>query len=757
MWPGFIVWLMILMSGKVSRQAGKMRGGNQMIVHFKRMYFKLIPMIERCHFFFSKILILFILLMSINRMSIIRAQIIQKPPETRIENVREIMHGVEIIDPYRWLEDRESPETRAWLEAQRRYTHAMLDGLPYRKAFRERFTELMRVDRSSVPIERNGAYFFMKRNTTDDQWILFFREGINGPDIQLLDPYQMSSDHSKSIQIQDVSPDGTMLVYGLREGGEDEVALWIFDVKNRCNLEDRLPKGVIYGLVFKNDNSGFYYSLFHRDKGPRLYFHKIGTDSEEDIQLFGDGIGAENGLSIGTSQNGNNLLITVEHGWTKSDVYVLDTRLQEPAKPVIVGLDGNFIPQMTNDHLFVQTDWETPNGRIVRIELDEPSVAEWKEIVPTGKDVINDFILGDGKLVVRYLHNVASSIKIFTLEGKFQGEVPMPGLCTAGSLQGANGGAKIFYYVQSFNRPSTTYYYDLNTGESRIWARDNVPFDSDLYEIHQVWYASKDGIQVPMFLVHKKGLILKGNHPTLLYGYGGFNVSITPHYNPNYALWIESGGIYAVANIRGGGEFGKEWHRGGILENKQNAIDDFITAAEWLIENRYTNPEKLAIQGESNGGLLVGAALTQRPDLYKAVICEFPDLDIIGCPRFASNPAAMYEYGNASKLEDFQYIYKYSPYQNVEQGVKYPAVLLITGDSDTRVPPLQARKMTARLQAATVSDENPIFLLYDTKAGHSGGKTLSEYINLFSYKMSFLFWQLDMSYKNFKEAEMYRK
>jgi len=724
-----------------------------MVIHYKKIFQKYFFIIEQYNSF-SKTLLQIALFVSLTQISIVQAQIIQAPPASRIENVQEIIHGVEIIDPYRWLENQQSLETRTWIEAQNQYAKTMLNGFPYRNAFKKRFTELMRVDRLSVPIERNGTYFYMKRNAVDDQWLLVMREGMGGPEIPLLDPHLLSSDHSKSIHIQDVSPDGSLLVYGIRDGGEDEVVLKIFDVKSRCDLDDRFPKGVVYGLVFKNDNKGFYYSLFHRDKGPRLYFHETSTDFEEDIQIFGDGIGPEDGLSIGTSQNGDYILLTVEHGWTKSDVYVLETRLQEQVKPVIVGLDGNFIPQMIEDKLFVYTDWETPNGRIVCIDLNRPSINEWKEIVPVGKGVINEFILACDKLIVNYIYNVTTNIKIFTLEGKFQGEVPLISLCTASSLRGAERGKKIFYCVQSFNKPPTTYCYDLKTKNIIIWARDNVPFNHDLYETNQVWYTSKDGTQVPMFLVHKKGLNLQGNHPTLLYGYGGFNVSITPHFNPNYALWIESGGIYAVANIRGGGEFGKNWHRGGILENKQNAIDDFIAAAEWLIENQYTKPEKLAIQGESNGGLLVGAALTQRPDLCKAVICEFPDLDIVGYPRFASNPAVMYEYGNAIKAEDFKYIYKYSPYQNVEQNVKYPAVLLITGDSDTRVPPLQARKMTARLQAAT-SSENPILLLYDTKAGHSGGKTLMEYIDLFSYKMSFLFWQLDMSYKNNNNNEGY--
>ncbi len=675
------------------------------------------------------------------------SQHLEDPPVSRTEFFREILHGVQIVDLYRWLEDGANPETRAWIDAQNRYTHAMLDGNPSRAMFKKRFTELMRVDRSSLPLERNGIYFYMKRKAQEEQWMLYMKDGNDGAEIILLDPKVFSPLHSRSLSLLDVSPDGSKLVYGIREGGRDELQLRILDVRTRRDIDDSLPEGVIYGLGFKNDNSGFYYSFLHRDIGPRLYFHQLGTDYQRDLKVFGDGIGPEDGLSIGMSQNGEYVIIIVERGWTKNDVYLLDTRIQKPATAVVEGLDGIFIPQLADDQLFIYTDWKNPAGQIFRTYLDQLSVDYWKEIIPAGKDIIKQFILAGDNLVVHYLINVTSGLKVFSPDGSFLHEITLPGLCTVEKISTANSGTKLLYDIQSFNRPHTIYSYNFMTMTSKIWAVDKVPIEPDLYIADQVWYSSKDGTQVPMFLVYKKGLEQTGDHPTLLYGYGGFNVSITPSFNPNNALWIEQGGIYAVANIRGGGEFGKNWHRGGILENKQNAIDDFIAASEWLIENRYTNPEKLAIQGESNGGLLVGAAMTQRPELYRAVLCEYPVLDIIGYPRYATNPAAMYEYGDASRSGDFQYILKYSPYQNIHENIKYPAVLFITGDSDTRVPPLHARKMTARLQAVT-KNKHPVLLWYDTKAGHSGGKTLAEYIDLFAYKMSFLYWQLDLSYEN---------
>jgi prolyl oligopeptidase len=352
--------------------------------------------------------------------------------------------------------------------------------------------------------------------------------------------------------------------------------------------------------------------------------------------------------------------------------------------------------------------------------------------------------LAGGKLFVQYLHNVTSQVRIFSIEGQPEGEVSLPGLGSAGPPRGRWTSSEAFFSFVSHTTPQTSYRYDVSTRTAEVWSRAEVPFESSRFEVQQVWYPSKDGTRIPMFLVHRRGLKPDGNRPTLLYGYGGFNVSLTPAFSSTAALWVEQDGVYAVANLRGGGEFGEEWHRAGMLAKKQNVFDDFIAAAEWLIKNGYTNPARLAIQGGSNGGLLVGAALTQRPELFRAVLCEFPDLDMVGYHRFEyKNPPALLEYGNAADPAQFKYLYAYSPYQHVKPQTRYPAVLLVTGDADTRVPPLQARKMTARLQAATASDR-PILLLYDTKAGHSGGKPLSRQIEDQALEMAFLFQELGM-------------
>jgi prolyl oligopeptidase len=392
----------------------------------------------------------------------------------------------------------------------------------------------------------------------------------------------------------------------------------------------------------------------------------------------------------------------------------------------------------------MQTDWQAPKKRILAVDLKTPSRDKWREIVPAASDAIQGYTLAGGKLFLHYLHNVTSLIKVFSIDGKPLGEVPLPGLGAASGFAGRWSSNEAFLSFGSYVLPYSAYRYDVSTGKMELWTQPKVPFKSGDFEVNQVWYPSKDGTKIPMFLVHKKGLKPNGKLPTLLYGYGGFNASLTPRFSPSAAVWAEQGGLYAVANLRGGGEFGEEWHRAGMLDKKQNVFDDFIAAAEWLIKNDYTNPSRLAIQGGSNGGLLVGASLTQRPELYQAVLCEFPDLDMIGYYRFKNNnPPALLEYGNASDPAQFKFLYAYSPYQKVKPDTKYPAVLLTTGDADTRVPPLQARKMAARLQAAS-SSGRPVLLLYDTKAGHAGGRPLGKVIEDLSLQMAFLFWQLGM-------------
>ncbi|MEM7354080.1 MAG: prolyl oligopeptidase family serine peptidase, partial [Acidobacteriota bacterium] len=559
-----------------------------------------------------------------------------------------------------------------------------------------------------------------------------------------IDPHTLSGDHTTSVGIGAISQDGQLLAYEVREGGVDETSIRILDVETRQDLPDQLPEALYSGIVWTPDKTGLYYGRQDRQTGFRIFYHRLGSDPADDQEVFGQGFDPDFWISVDLSDSGRYLLFTVAHGWSRTELFVQDLEQGGPAQPLTGDLVANFFPAFAGDRLIVQTDWQAPTGRILAIDLEQPAPEAWSEIVPARDDAVQGFSLIGGEVFVRSLHNVISRIERFGPDGEPRGEVELPGPGSANTPRGNWESSSAFYSFQSYTEPATIYRYDTTTGTSEVWSRDSVPFDPAPYATRQVWYASKDGTQIPMFVVQRADLEPGVERPTLLYGYGGFNVSLTPRFSDLAALWIESGGVYAVANLRGGGEFGDAWHRAGMLGNKQNVFDDFIAAAEWLIAEGITQPDKLAIQGGSNGGLLVGAALTQRPELYRAVLCQFPDLDMVRYYQFPNNnPPALMEYGDASNPEHFPFLYAYSPYQNVRDDTAYPAVLLTTGDADTRVPPLQARKMTARLQAATASDQ-PVFLLYDTKAGHAGGRPLSKRIEDLSLEATFLFDQLGL-------------
>lgn len=661
------------------------------------------------------------------------------PPVTRRDDFVETLHGVTIVDPYRWLEDDAAPETRAWIDAQNRYTHALLDPLPSRAAIRQRLEALARIDRQSLPGVHGTRYFTWKRRAEDELWSYYVREGRDGRDEVLLDPHPLSTDHTTSITVDAVADDGRRLVYGIRRGGEDETELRVLDVASKKDLPERLPRGLYRGVSMKPDGSGFYYSVQDRKTGPRVRYHAVGTPIEKDPIVFGEGLGPSDGAWGGVSQNGRHVTFVAWHGWKSTDVYVQDLVKKSAAiVPLIVGKDARSTLAFAGDRAIVQTNLDAPNGRIVEIDLRHPEPAKWRDIVPEGKDAIERWELAGGRLVVGYLHDVVARVVVHALDGRPEGEIALPGLGALAGLDGRWDSDELFLGFTSHTAPWTALRASVRTRETTTWWTPSVPFDASAFETEQVWVTSKDGTRVPMFIVHKKGLPRDGARPTLLYGYGGFNISLTPGFSSTIAWWIEQGGVYAAPNLRGGGEYGEKWHRAGMLENKQNVFDDFLASAEWLVTNKVTSPEHLAIRGGSNGGLLVGAALTQRPELFRAVLCEYPDLDMIGYYRFKNNnPPALLEYGDASKPDELKFLLAYSPYQRVTAGVRYPAVLLVTGDEDTRVPPLQARKMTARLQASTASGR-PVAILYDDKAGHAGGKPLAKALDDEAVALAFL-------------------
>ena len=665
------------------------------------------------------------------------------PPLTKIEPVTDTLHGVEIVDNYRWLEDQDSPKTRAWITAQQAYTRTQLEDFAGRDAIQSRFSELLKVDSIGAPEEYGGFYFFGKRLAAQEQPVQYRRKGLHGPDEVLLDPNTMSEDKSVTVQRMDVSRDGGLLVYGIRQGGEDEQEIHLRDIDAKTDLPDVLPKSRYFGgVALKNDKSGLYYGLMAKD-GPRVRYHALGTDPASDAEIFGAGYDAGKLIGVGLSEDGRWLLMEVHYGSSgqKTDVFLQCIAENGPIVPVVTDIDAHFSCQIAGNTLYIETDWNAPNGRILKTELTQPTRENWQEIIPTGPDTLQGFSLVAHKIFVNYLHNVTSQVKTFDAEGKPEGEISLPTLGTISGIGGWWDKSEAFFTFVSFVTPSAIYRYDAETGATEIWAKNQTPIQSEDFEVNQVFFASKDGTQVPMFVVHKKGLELNGENPVLLSAYGGFGVSLTPSFSSFAALWAEHGGVFAVANLRGGGEFGEDWHRAGMLGKKQNVFDDFISAAEWLIENKYTNSAKLAIQGGSNGGLLVGATLTQRPELCAAVICAVPLLDMIRYHQFLVAAFWIPEYGSSEDAEQFKTLYAYSPYHHVKPGEKYPAVLFVTGDADTRVAPLHARKMAALLQSASASGK-PVLLLYDTKAGHSAGKPVNKVIEEATDQFVFLFQQL---------------
>ncbi len=663
-------------------------------------------------------------------------------PMTKTEEVKDNYHGVEVVDPYRWLEDQHSPATRAWIDAQNQYAASLLDRWPQREQLRRRVAQLLKIDSINVPTERKGRLFFVKQAAEQDQGVLCLKRP-DGHEEVLVDPNPLSADHTVSVALEAVSEDGTLVAYGLRQGGEDEITVHLRDVDKQLDLPDVLPKANYFEVAIKPDKSGLYYA--RGGKAPRVFYHALGTDPPKDEMVFGEGYGADKIIVAGISDDGRYLIIHVLYGSAAdtTEIYVQDLQSHGTIKPIVKDIPARFFGQAGGDTLFVQTNWNAPKNRVLAIDLRHPERENWKEVVPESASAIDSIALAHEQLVVTYTENASSRIRVFTAAGKHLRDVPLPAIGTVTGFNGRWNGRQAFYGYTSFHIPFLVEEYDAAEGQQKVWASVKVPIPVDTLEVKQVWYASKDGTRVPMFLLAQKGVNLDGNRPTLLTGYGGFNVINSPYFSPTAALWVESGGVFALANLRGGGEFGEAWHRAGMFEKKQNVFDDFIAAAEWLIANHYTQPSRLAIMGTSNGGLLVGAALTQRPELFRAVVCMHPLLDMLRYEKFMEAQYWVSEYGTAENAEQFKYIAAYSPYQNVKAGTKYPAVLFMTGDGDTRVDPLHARKMAARVQAADASDK-PIIIRYDIQAGHSAGLPVSKRIDQIVDVAGFLMWQLDV-------------
>ena len=674
------------------------------------------------------------------------------PPETARDPVVDTLHGVAIADDYRWLEDQDSPETRAWIAEQNAYAERIVGDTPLRRDLEARLRELMDVPGALFPRRAGDFEYFAFRAPGREVAAIVRRPAPEEPqrdpidpsgDFEVvIDPLDIHPDGTTSVSIRDFSPDGDLMMYAIRDGGQDEVQIRIRDLATGEDLPDRLPNFLYGSTFFDPEGTGFYYTWRSREIGPRVRHHTLGTDIAQDVGLFGDGHGPEKFINVTQGGDGRYLVYTVQHGWARSDVYVQDLGAGGgAARPLIVGAAARFRARFVDGELYLLTNVDAPKNRVFAVDLGRPDPADWREVIAETDDLLTDYqIIGD-EIYAEYLHSVSSRIVRYDLDGTRIGEIPVPEHHVATLRPWGEGAALLT--LTSLVTPSHIVRLDLETMETEPWMPSASPFDGAGYEVAQVWYTSADGTEAPMYVAHRRGLEPDGEAPTLLYGYGGFNVNLLPRFDARAAAWMERGGVYAMATLRGGGEFGETWHRAGMLENKPNVFDDFIGAAEWLIGNGYTNPDRLAIRGVSNGGLLVGSALTKRPDLYRAVFCGLPDLDMVRFNQFtdANNMPALLEYGNAAVAEEFEVLRTFSPYQNVRDGVEYPAVMLTQGDLDTRVPPLQARKMTARLQAAT-SSGLPVILDYDPRTGHAGGRTFSRNVRNTAMELAFLLGQL---------------
>jgi prolyl oligopeptidase len=661
--------------------------------------------------------------------------------------VVDTLHGVGVPDPYRWLEDQNSTEVRDWIATQERYADSVLGpGTPLRREVRTRLEELMDTPNAGAPRKAGDWEYFTLRRPGDAVAAIYRRRAPKDPTPidpsavyeKVIDPLSIRNDGTTSVGIEGFSSDGRVMMYSVRDGGPDEISVRFRNLGREADLPDSLPWALYSSLNLDPKGGGVHYVLRSREKGPRYKYHRFGTPLTADSVLYGEGLAPTAFLNVSNANGGRFRLYTIGHGWARHQVFVQD--LQKPGSPptdISQGLTAHFAPQFIDGTLWMRTDHEAPKGRIVTVNLTDPRPTAWKTIVPEGEDVLDSFSLIDGELFVTYVHDVAHRVQRFTLAGEAKGELAVPPMSTI-TVRGAGKGF-VLMTATSFTQPSVTYRVNLATGERTEWEPARPTFDASGIEVTQVWYTSKDGTRAPMYLMYKRGMPRNRETPALLHGYGGFVLNLMPRFDVRAVLWVERGGIYAQATLRGGNEFGEAWHKDGMLTNKQNVFDDFTSAGQYLVDSGYTSPRRLAIRGGSNGGLLMGSALTQRPELFRAAFVGVPDVDMVRFFTFTThnNLPALLEYGDASIPEHFQAIRRYSPYQNVKDGTRYPAVMVQTGINDTRVPPWQGRKFAARLQDATRSGL-PVILLHDLRSGHAGGRSASGNVDLAAKEMEFL-------------------
>jgi len=694
-----------------------------------------------------------------------------RPPATKVETVTETLHGVAVTDNYRWLEGdntdpkqigRVTAEVAAWTDAQNAYTRQILDTLPGRPGLEQRLRPLMEVGAVTAPVIRATRYFFSKREGQQNQPVIYWREGYKGQDRVLIDPAAIDASGLTTVEWTSPSTDGKLVAYGTYRAGDENTTLRLMEVDTRKVLPFEIPDKT-QSPDWLPDGSGFVYQNLKNPKDPysgQVVFHRLGTERSADVLLFRQFTKQENeklsttwGPFANLSRDGRWLVLGYWIDTRSNDLWLVNfDQFRKTGKiekrPVTTGEAGQAFGAVINGTLYLQTTKGAPKGRVVAVPASSPGRANWRDLVPERQDaVIEGVTFGKGAIAVTYLKNASNVVEVFDLNGHSLGLVRQPGIGASG-VSAEPDRTEAYLTFTSFNHPNAIFRVDLTRpgAEPELWQKPEVPVEPSIAEVEQVWYPSKDGTKISMFLVHKKGLAQAGDTPTLLDGYGGFNVSQTPVFSATLFQWFEAGGLFAYPNLRGGGEYGDAWHEAGILDRKQNVFDDFIAAAEWLVAHRYTRPEKLAIRGGSNGGLLMGAAITQRPELFRVAVSNVPLLDMLRYQDFLMARYWVPEYGSAEQADQFKFLLAYSPYHHVKPGTKYPAILLTAGEHDSRVHAMHARKMAALLQASTASDpgDRPVLLWVDRDAGHGQGKPLNLRLRDVVDARAFVMWQLGM-------------
>jgi prolyl oligopeptidase len=681
-----------------------------------------------------------------------------KYPDTKRDAVVDDVHGVIIPDPYRWLEDVSKPEVKAWMAAEDKLARGVLSQLPGRDKLLARFKELYYLETFTPPHHFGNRYFYTRRHKDKEKAIVYWKEGASGEEKVLIDPNTLSADGSTSLGVWNPSWDGKTLAYGLKVNNSDETVLHVMDVASgKVSDVDVIPGGKYAGPSWTPKGDGFYYTWVpplsdtvtpaERPGFAELRFHALGADPAKDRVVHEKTGNPQTFLNGYASKDGHWLIATIQHGWNASDIYFRDLRKHDDAwHPLVVGKPFIYGVDVHKDVFYVTTNEDAPRWRVFRVDPRHVDRKAWKEIVAERKDVVieNANVLGN-RLMLRTMKNASSGLEVRGLDGKLIRDVPLPGIGTVSSFVGDEDDDEAYFSFESFTTTPRSYKTSMAKGGAELFYEVKVPIDPAPYTVEQVWYPSKDGTKISMFVIRRKDMPKDGSTPFILTGYGGFQVSMTPGFAAGRFAWLESGGAYAIPNLRGGGEYGEEWHKAGMREHKQNVFDDFAAAAEWLIANQYTRPDKLAISGGSNGGLLMGAAVTQHPELFRAVICAVPLLDMLRYHLFGSGKTWIPEYGSAEDPKEFEWLRGYSPYQKVIAGTKYPALLMMSADSDDRVDPMHARKMTAALQWAqggAPKDNRPILMRIEKHAGHGGADLVKQAVEQSADTNAFLMYEL---------------